>query len=182
MTKKTRNSLSAARSDNAFGQLCTLQGWYKRQGNASDRTVRFGKPVSVQDVKAAEKELKIPLPPAYVRFVTTHGTFKITVDGYVTALLSPKEIVRHTRSLRKEFADSDPDTEEIVADAIPVIGDPVRERYWLFIPSSQKPDHDMATTYFNCDDLCLNDRWDESEEFVGFEDLVKEVVAEKMKE
>lgn len=91
------------------GRLTTKLSANDIWNNLADRgALVVRRPVTAKEIAAAERTLGVRLPPSYVELVTRHGAPGLSPDGQRStlhmlsyAVLTPKEIVRFTKEMRR---------------------------------------------------------------------------------
>lgn len=147
-------------------------------------TLIFSEPVLLSDVEAAEKRLRVKLPPSYVNLVTRYGRFKVlwempadpaeevakkfdTYEGFY-ALLHPMEIVAETLELRQAYEE---ETADMLRDSLCFQENRYRSDFYTFRISDARQDGEMSVHAFYHDDLYV---W--SDVFFTFEEHLYEWV------
>lgn len=162
----------------AFDKLSALNKWLEDQG--VDGEVDFGPPIKAAAIAKAEKGLGVRLPPSYVDFVTTHGTFTISGnltgcgEGNDSELFEPERIVKETKNYRKEFKDDASDDQKIANDGLFFASDPNDERYFVFVISSAEANGEMKARYYDYQDPANTDGWFEGN--CTFDDVIDQLI------
>lgn len=122
------------------------------------------RPVTMRDVKAAEKELGFRFPPSYVELVTKYGAPAIGrkakhAESLSYAVLLPSEVVRMTKEIRDvspemfEEEDSFPRVKEQLANAVLFQSSRETSDGYVFLLDSAKANGEMAVAEFTHDYL-----------------------------
>ncbi|NOK00460.1 MULTISPECIES: SMI1/KNR4 family protein [Myxococcus] len=120
-----------------------------------DMSVEFSEPVSAEEVAKLEKKYKLQLPPSYVRFIRTHGTFKVLYGGQELIGMEEPGFLRAAAPDPSDAVDGD---DSDVADAINEAlffqrkDDDAVENFWCFNPRDRTPEGELGVVAYNHDE------------------------------
>jgi hypothetical protein len=154
----------------------------EKYGDETYAALVFSRPVEDAEIAAAEKKLGVALPPSYVRFVKTHGLFKLLFEpppaarvsarqfedvGGARALLSPADIASETLATRGAHAETDDaETATMLGDSLLFQENHYRDNFYAFrISDAGSHGGEMSVHAFG---MTTMHQW--SDRWIGFED------------
>ena len=117
--------------------------------------VEFTAPLTEQQVTALETKYSLKLPPSYVNFLRTHGTFKVLYGG---AELIGMEDPQHLHAAAPDPSDAqegdDPEVEAAINEALffQRIDDDAVENFWCFNPRDRSPEGELGVVPYYHDE------------------------------
>ncbi|MCY1002367.1 SMI1/KNR4 family protein [Myxococcus sp. MISCRS1] len=118
-------------------------------------SVEFAAPVDAAAVAGLEAKYKLKLPPSYVRFITTLGTFKVVYGGQELIGMEEPGLLRAAAPDPSDAVDGE-DAE--VAEAINQAlffqrrDDDSVENFWCFNPRARSPEGELAVVAYSHDE------------------------------
>jgi hypothetical protein len=117
--------------------------------------VEFTAPLTEQQVTALETKYSLKLPPSYVNFLRTHGTFKVLYGG---AELIGMEDPQHLHVAAPDPSDAqegdDPEVEAAINEALffQRIDDDAVENFWCFNPRDRNAQDELGVVAYQHDE------------------------------
>ncbi|ATB46155.1 SMI1/KNR4 family protein [Corallococcus macrosporus] len=120
-----------------------------------DLTVEFSKPVTAAEVAKLEKKFKLKLPPSYVHFIRTYGTFKVLHGGRELIGMEEPGFLRAAAPDASDAVNGDdPDVEEAINEALffQRADDDAVDNFWCFNPRDVTPEGEMGVVGYYHDE------------------------------
>jgi|GEM_PF-6074651 len=119
-----------------------------------DMSVEFSKPLSDAEVQKLEKKYGLKLPPSYVRFLSTYGTFKVLYGGEHIGMELPNELHAVAPDPSDAVDGDDPDVAEAIAEALffQRMDDDAVENFWCFNPRDRAPEGELGVVAYTHDE------------------------------
>ncbi|MBZ4421263.1 SMI1/KNR4 family protein [Myxococcus sp. RHSTA-1-4] len=120
-----------------------------------DMSVEFSTPLTAEQVEKLETKFKLKLPPSYVHFIRTHGTFKVLYGGQELIGMEEPGLLRAAAPDPSDAVDGD-DSE--VADAINEAlffqrrDDDAVENFWCFNPRDRTQEGELGVVAYSHDE------------------------------
>ncbi|KFA92165.1 SMI1/KNR4 family protein [Archangium violaceum] len=145
-----------------------------------DMELEFTAPLSEKQVTALEGKYSLKLPPSYVDFLRTHGTFKVLYGG---AELIGMEDPRYLHAAAPDPSDAqggdDPEVEEAINEALffQRIDDDAVENFWCFNPRDRNAQGELGVVAYQHDETFGLPKPAGSRKAQDFRDFSKHIVA-----
>src|SRR4051812_12517498 len=134
--------MAKKKSERATDAVLRLQTALKEAKNADYVRLVFKKATS-REIAAAEKKLKVKLPPSYLELVTGLGAFKVVgpcktsdwdnAQPFYNPVLLPSEMVTRTLRKRSTYADNgEEDVAEMLEDSLLFQGNVYYDNFFTF--------------------------------------------------
>lgn len=124
-----------------------------------DMSVEFSKPLSAEQVQKLEKKYALKLPPSYVHFLGTYGTFKVLYGGQELIGMEQPDFLHAVAPDPSDAVDGDdPDVEKAIEEALffQRIDDDAVENFWCFNPRDRTPEGELGVvSYFHDEAFAL---------------------------
>ncbi|NVI96886.1 SMI1/KNR4 family protein [Myxococcus sp. AM009] len=120
-----------------------------------DMDVEFSKPVTVKEVAKLEAKFKLKLPPSYVHFISTYGTFKVLHGGRELIGMEEPGFLRAASPDASDAVDGDdPEVEEAINEALffQRADDDAVDNFWCFNPRDVTPEGEMGVVGYYHDE------------------------------
>ncbi|WP_245918739.1 SMI1/KNR4 family protein [Melittangium boletus] len=120
-----------------------------------DMSLEFSQPLSGAEVQKLEKKYGLKLPPSYVRFLNTHGTFKVLYGGReLIGMELPNELHAVAPDPNDAAEGDDPDVAEAIEEALffQRMDDDAVENFWCFNPRDRTPEDELGVVAYTHDE------------------------------
>ncbi|QRN94859.1 SMI1/KNR4 family protein [Archangium violaceum] len=149
-----------------------------------DMSVEFSTPLDAEQVQKLEAKYKLKLPPSYVHFLRTHGTFTVMYGGAELIGMERPDYLHVAAPESSDAVDGDdPDVEEAIKEALffqRIDSDSV-ENFWCFNPRDRSPEGELGVVaYYHDETFALPQLLggEDAERFRDFSTHIVEVIDE----
>ncbi|WP_141590169.1 SMI1/KNR4 family protein [Myxococcus sp. AB056] len=147
-----------------------------------DMSIEFSTPVTADEVAQLEKKFKLKLPPSYVHFISTYGTFKVLHGGRELIGMEEPGFLRAAAPDPSDAVNGDdPEVEEAINQALffQRADDDAVDNFWCFNPRDVTPEGELGVVgYYHDEAFDLSPRLgtEDAEHFRDFSAHIVRVI------